>query len=720
MTNPTHVRGWVAQVQSNGFPMKSVLQQLYRWRFRERLIRVAWGTAQLLAVVGTVLAVACLTDWLIDRYSGSEAWRNFFRWSRSFAPSDPLSAGETPFWFRVLMTLGQLGLAGVLVYYLIVRPWVRTPPVDDLATTAEKAFPAFDHRLVTAIQLNRETADTRGMSTYLIAEVTREAGEIASNHRMLSLVDYRRLLWALLVIAPAALIWGIFAANNSSLAGILVKRQALQDLEIPRNIHLQNVTTPLHPTGAEVTVRFKVTGEHSEDMVGVLRVVPISTETKDDGTVVEENQPPEYYDLTFDQTDEKEPGTAFFITKLPPSSRDFNFMARLGEGRTRTPGRVSFEPPPQLATETDEQKPLTARQVLPLYLGLDPEGHRYDHSEHGNRGDVIDALPQSDIIVEARFNKPIAKGKAELTPIEREGIHEHPLRSIQPQLVADDRLSATFVFPTTPKMIGYAISLVDDNGFVNPTQIRRNIRMWDDRPPLVEFKPESTRNPDPSQYDGGGNPKDYEWDMPLSLDGVITGTYSTRSEVGIRAANIRYRVVPKGVQFDQYPEEYKRIQHPREDPNLIVYDRLPLTRFVIDPKKPDLGPFVPDLGLFTFSFKGVSRYEKNRVNIEFYPFSARNPQEEPSDMEAGGRRNFEVAGLLKKMPDKLPDGTPTTRTEKIAIGDTVELYIEVYDKVAVPLLDKNGIPQRDKNGNPSSCRIGLAPLATPARRNGRS
>jgi hypothetical protein len=669
--------------------MKSVLRQLKAWRFRERVIRVAWGGARALAIIGSVLAVACLTDWAIDRYSGSEGWRKFFRWSQSFAPSDPLSAGETPVWFRCLLTIAQLCLAGVLFYYLLVRPWRRTPPVDDLATQAEKAFPAFDHRLVTAIQLNRPTADTRGMSQMLIAEVTREAGEIAQKHNLLSLVDYRRVLWALLALLPAVAIWAAFILINPALAGVLVKRQAKPwaDIEIPRNIHLENLTQDVWPTGAEVTVRYRVTGNYRQDMVGVLQVVPESK-------LAPEAQPPEYYDLTFDKIDENDPDAAYFTTKLPPASRDFDFMARLSEGRTKTHGHVTFEAPPQLANETDDFKPLTADQVLPIFLGSPPEGGRFLRHEPKNRGDVIDALPQSAVLVEAKFNKPVAKGKAWLIPIERDGLRERELSRIAALPLGEDqkdRKSASFGFDTTPKMIGYRLELVDDRGFTNPTPIRRNIRMWEDKPPIVEFKPESTRHPDPANFYGQGNPKLYEWDMALPMDGVIQVVYNARSEVGIRAANIRYRVIPKGVQFDAYPEEFKKIQHPRDDPNLLVYDRLPLTRFKPDPKQPDLGPFDPELGLFRYSFRNSPlREDKVKVNVQFFPYPSPDPANQPGELEAGGRYNFEVSGLLKKMPDG--------SKEKIDLGDTVELYVEVFDKVTA--VDKAGRPILDKAGNP--------------------
>ncbi|HVL14122.1 MAG TPA: hypothetical protein VM529_16245, partial [Gemmata sp.] len=628
--------------------MQSVLRQLSRWRFRERLVRLTWGGARWLAVVGSVLAFACLADWLIDRYSGSQDWRSFFRSSWVFSDLDPMGVGETPVWFRCLLSLAQVTLAAVLAYHLLVRPWVRTPPVDDLATAAERAFPAFDHRLVTAIQLNRPTADTRGMSNTLIAEVTREAGEIASRHNLLELVDYRRLGKSAAVALPVLAAWAAFSALNTPLAAALVKRQAMPwaEIEIPRSVRLANVTPEVFPTGAEVPVRFKVTGDYAKDAVGVLRVVP-------------DGQPEEFYDLVYEKDDDAEPGAAYFTISvlgrpsLPPSSRDFQLMARLGDGRTTTPGRVAFEPPPQLDVRPGVPEPLTTEIVLPLYLGLDPAGYRFTRAgESARRGDVIDALPQSSVKLEARFNKPVAAGKAELVLIERRGAGEVELPPIQPREMDAERRVALFLFDTNPWLIGYRLQLQDDRGFRNPTQIRRTIRMWDDRPPAVEFKPETTR--DPKMYDpfaGGGNPKEYnpkefEWEMPLTADGVIQVIYAARSDAGIRAANIRYRVIPKGVQFDQYPEEYRRIQHPANDPELLVFDRLPLTRFDgrydttrLEPFVPNLGlfelidrvrcageghigPFDLDLGLFRYSLRGVPRDERNRVNVQFYPLGS--------------------------------------------------------------------------------------------------
>jgi hypothetical protein len=210
--------------------------------------------------------------------------------------------------------------------------------------------------------------------------------------------------------------------------------------------------------------------------------------------------------------------------------------------------------------------------------------------------------------------------------------------------------------------------------------------------------------------------------MPLTPDGVVQVIHAARSDVGIRAANVRYRVIPKGVQFDQYPEEYRRIQHPANDPNLLVYDRLPLARFSgkydtarLEPFVPNwglfelidrvrcageghIGPFDLDLGLFRYSLRGVPRDERNRVNVQFYPLPSPDPANVPAELAANGRYNFEVAGLLKKIPERLPDGTIVIKTAKIAVGDTVELYVEAFDKVAAT--DNAGTPLYDKDGNP--------------------
>ena len=671
--------------------MTHLLGQLTRWRFTERLIRVVWGAARCAAVVGAVLAVACLIDWAADRYLGSESWRRFLKATWVFAPAPAPTADEqwftdhlrvahgfrvppaavvddTPMWLRVGMTGGQVAIALALAYFLLVRPWRRTPPVDELASEAEKAIPSFGHRLVTAVQLNRPTARTQGMSQALIAEVTREAGEMAARHNLLRLVNYRRLWLAALVVLPVLAGWGAYAVAKPQLAAVLLKRQALMSVEIPRTIHLQNVSQEVWPSGAEAVVRFKVTGDYDPAQPGRLRVEP-------------DGQPEESYDLAFEK---EEDGAAYYAAKLPPASLDFSFTARLGSGRTREAGRIRFEAPPQLSGGDNA---ITAVQYLPTWIGTRPDGGAYTRKNDGwTRGDVNDALPDSNVVVRARFNKPVAK--ARLVPVVRDGVHEKdfpdgPAGFHNPDEVSDDRLAAVWEFPTDAAMIAYRIELTDDRGFTNSVPIRRNVRMLDDRPPEVEFVPESTRNPDPTEYEGKTDAKAkaaLEWGdkLPLAEGGRVMVIYRARSEQGVSRANVAYRVIPRGVDPNAYPKELQDIQHPRQDPENRVFTRLPLKPVSADLKT--VGAFVPDLGLFEKSWQGLSKAEQFRVNVEFYRLPSPDPSAEPGGLAAGGRYMFEIDGLEKKVPDSTGKLVPA----KLEVGDTVQLFVEVFDKNPAP------------------------------------
>lgn len=644
--------------------MTHVLTQLNRWRLMERLIRLVWGGARVLAIALTVLAVACLLDYLIDRYRGSESWRAFLRATWVFAPK-PAEPGEswatdvTPLWFRFGMTAGQAALFAWLAWVFVIRPLRRTPVVDDLAFRAEKAIPEFDHRLVTAVQLNRPDARTQGMSQHLIADVTREAGEIASKHNLLSLVEYRRLGYAALVALPVVALWVLFFVLKPALASALVQRQFLLGGEIPRTTFLENKTQDVWPTGSEVEVRYLVTGEWDAGAVGRLRVQPTG-------------QPEEYYDLKFERA---EGDGAYFVTKLPASSTDFGFAARLVNGRTREAGFVKFEAPPQ-ATEVE------AWQLLPRFVGTrngEPNGPRFvRQSEGAKRGELIDALPGSSVRVFAQFSKPLTR--AALVPVERDGPHEKFLKPVEPLARTDDRMGIEWEFATTPKTIGYKLEVADDRGFVNAVPIRRNVRMLEDKPPAVVFLPESTRHPDPKDFEGMGDARVYEWGdkLPLAEGGRVMVLFHTRSEQAISRAAIRYRVLPKGVPFDQLPADWQKINHPADDPEAKVFARLLLKPTEV-PK--DAGAFVPDLGLFERSWDGLTglkRGDRMKKSVEFYAFPSTKPGEEPAALEAGGRYMFEIDGLTKLVPDK--DNAGKFVTAKLDLGDTVELYVETYDK----------------------------------------
>ncbi|MDY3554618.1 FUSC family protein [Gemmata sp. JC717] len=696
--------------------MNLLLEQLRHWRRTERLIRAVWGGARLVAILGTVLALACFADWTADRYLGSETWRRVLNATWVFAPTAPtaeerwfsdhmrLAHGfrpppaavidDTPGWMHAGMTVGQLALALGLAYWLLVRPWLRTPPIDDLAQHAEKEIPAFGHRLVTAIQLNRPAARTQGMSPALIAAVTREAGQLAAAHNLLQLVDYRRLGFALLVASPVLIGWTVFGLAKPALAGVLLRRQLLVSAEIPRSIQLKNVSEEVWPIGAEVEVRYEVTGayprpwftdrlraEHgfalpppTAGFSGRLRVEP-------------DGQPAEAYNLVYEKEVPDKPGAAYFVTKLPPSSINFGFSARLDSGRTRETGRVRFEGRPQLSPDGDA---LTAELWLPKFLGTQPDGGPFVRRTDGwVRGDVSDALPLAQIRVDAKFNKPVRS--ARLVPILREGARERDFAPSAgdnfqlPRDIDSDRRSAVWLFPTNEKLIGYRIELTDDRGFTNEVPIRRTVRMLEDRPPAVVLLPESTRHPDPENYHGASTAKlAHEWGdrFPLAEGGRVMVVYSARSEQGVGRAAVAYRVIPKGVAPDAMPPEWQQVQHPRQDwnwpENKKVFKRLPLKPVIANLAA--VGNYVPDLGLFEKSWQGLSKFDQFKVNVEFYSLPSPNPEAEPAGLEAGGRYMFEIDGLQKTVPD----GSGGFTTAKLEVGDTVELYVEAFDKNPTP------------------------------------
>ena len=399
-------------------------------------------------------------------------------------------------------------------------------------------------------------------------------------------------------------------------------------------------------------------------------------------------EPNETYDLVYEKEVPGKPGAAYFVTKLPPSSIDFGFQARLDNGRTRETGRVRFEAPPQLSSDGDA---LTAEQWLPKFLGTQADGGPFVRRGDGwSRGDVNEALPLSQVRVDAKFNKPVKA--ARLVPVLRDGVREKDFdpppagENFQlPRDAAPDRLSAVWLFPTHEKMIGYRLELTDDRGFVNSVPIRRTVRMLDDRPPVVTFMPESTRHPDPEDYDGKPEAKvAHEWGdrLPLAEGGRVMVIYDARSEQGVSRADIAYRVIPRGVAPDALPKEWQTIQHPRQDWNLPenqkVFKRLRLKPVAADLKT--VGNYVPELGLFEKSWQGLNKFDRFKVSIEFYSFPSPAPGKEPAGLEAGGRYMFEIDGLEKTVPD----GNGGFTAAKLEVGDVVELYVEAYDKNPTP------------------------------------
>jgi len=114
---------------------------------------------------------------------------------------------------------------------------------------------------------------------------------------------------------------GGFAVWKPDLVLILLKRQALQDVEIPRWGVGGNITQKVWPTDRG-GFRIRVGGEFTDDMNGSVLIRP-------DGQS-EFRRPLEFAGRQPD-------GTAVYEAKLPAASVGFSLLARVGDGRMRKP-----------------------------------------------------------------------------------------------------------------------------------------------------------------------------------------------------------------------------------------------------------------------------------------------------------------------------------------------------------------------------------------------
>ena len=493
--------------------MNIITTKLRSWQGVEWLYSLIWGIGRWVAIAGVALALACSVDWLIDRTQ------------------------DTPFAVRVLLTAAQILLALLTLYLLVFR--FKVPSIDALAARAEGHFRQFDHRLVTALQLNRQGEKLQGMSPQLLAAVTQEAEQLAGKHSFTALADKRRLLWTAGLIVPLVLIVGLFAIINSPLLLALLQRQALMDVEIPRSTQLVNKTPELWPSGDEVEIQVEAAGNVGE-APGALTVLP-------------EGQPSERFPLTFKSRTAE--GVSLFTAKLPPSSVPFRFRARLADARLRKPGQVRFAPRPVV-------KEINAWVLLPKYV--DPTGmHTYERFQP--QGEVV-ALQDSSVRVEITTSKAVEKANLLLFTRDETGKEQKP-KSLPMQL-DNERTAAGIVFDLPTKPTAYQIEVIDENGFANSNQPRRGITLAPDDPPRVNLLNEVLKDPRDE-----GPVEDYEVNgMPIVLGGQVMIGYSARSPLGLSRAVLQYRV--------------------NEGP------WTPLTLKTTTADLAKLGPFLPELGVF--------------------------------------------------------------------------------------------------------------------------
>ena len=495
--------------------MRTLVRALEARRARERLYRLAWGVARCVAVSVTLLAVCCATDWAIDRNR------------------------ETPLGLRVLMTASQVVVAVACLLRFVAK--LGVPTLDQLAAQAETLVPSFGHRLVTSLQLNRQSARTDGMSRQLIDDVTRDAERLAGGPDFPELADRRRLVNAALLLAPALIGVTVVTALAPALVTTLVGRQLLLPLEIAHAVRLTNATPELWPAGDVVTVTLEVAGDVAEDAVGTLKVTP-------------DGQPAETFALKFAGRS-GDGASNLFRAELPPASTPMSFRAWLGGGRLRVPGVIRFDSRPVV-------KELEASIVLPKYV--DPTGQR-EYVRYQAQGEVY-ALLDSAVVVRGDFSKPVAAATVVIYRRDDKGKEAEAGRVPLALTEARDAGGARFDLPA--RASSYRVECVDNNGFRNVNPPYRGITVAADRPPEVRLLPEVLKDP---REDGPID--DFLVDgMPLRVGGQVQVGYYAKSPLGLAKAYVAYRV------------------------NDGPWDALPLAATTSDEAK--VGKFLPELGVF--------------------------------------------------------------------------------------------------------------------------
>ncbi len=551
--------------------MSPLTRQLRAWQFREWLYSAARGAALWLALVAGALALACAFDFYLDRYIDSVSEEGT----------------STPFWMRVLLTLGQMLLFLGAAYWLVLR--LRGPSLVTLASRAEQAIPEFDHRLVTTLQLTRPEAQTKGMSKQLIAAVEIEAGDLLKSHSLGRLANPNRLFLAIGVWIGVLLFAGIAVAAVGDLAFVLLQRQALLDIDIPRKVQVANESKPLWPSGDAVELRFRVTGPVAEDATGKVFVFP-------------EGQPREKYEAHFAERISDD--TAIFTASLPPASEPFKFKARFGDGRLRELGEVRFEPRPAV-------KELAAYVRMPRYV--DPDGKR-SYEQIAPQGEVT-AHPDCTVRISVSASKALKSATLILFARDPKGVEsvlDRPAMTL-----SEDRLTAEAVFDLTKFPTGYSVEMLDDNDFPKLSPPRRGITISPDRAPEVRLLDEVLKSPKDL-----GPIDDYEVrGMPLAKDGRVQIAYAAQSPLGISSAFVVYRV------YDRRQKDWTNWQF------------LPLKRVEADESRADVGKFIPELGVF-------EQYD-HLQSVEFYLLPSADPDSVPSGLTAGGRYGFLTASLSK-------------------------------------------------------------------------
>jgi hypothetical protein len=641
-----------------------VLKKLGQLRRRERLLRLVWGLACFGSIVVVVFLVACLVDWLYDLWD------------------------ETPRGLRLFMFRGQLVLAGLIGLLLVLRPQLRRLRREKLALLLEDKLPVFQHRLISALELNRPGARTAGMSPELLAAMTCEAAEQARPRDFRTVADHSRLKRSAFVLAPAILLALSLFLLAPQTAVALIQRQMLWDVDIPRAVSVAAAGPTIWPNGEEVFLKFDVRGPGVTDgRSGSVRV------RAEDGSVFS-------VPLTMDVATGED--SAAYAARVPPASADFTYMAKVGDGRTRSPGRIRYVARPSVVKHD-------AYVILPDYIGMKPGGRPYEQAQL--RGDIngmqgltarvviqtqkpivravlqIHGSPCPDLsgpsgltrshelqnrmlaTLAAGMNQALAMGPLAGACTANASLAPVPLRRFE-QTFSTPTDTVQWSFDLKATETSYRVAVFDEYAFGGKTESVRAIKIEPEALPTVVLHPErwepppafKSRNKSPQLIDFEGMP------LPIVDDnkpGPLRVSYEAFGPYGIGRAQLKIGVIRGGNDSEGDPSK----------PKLQRWVTLPLEE-IHDTER----TFDKSRGAFVDS--------SDTEAVPFYPLPSPRPSEVWHRMHAGGRLDFQPAGILDE------EGQPFAFKQ----DDQIVVYVEVFNRNPDPekaLMGKSRLREKD-------------------------
>ncbi|MCI0376806.1 MAG: hypothetical protein L0215_04320 [Gemmataceae bacterium] len=579
-----------------------LLEKLAVLRRRERLLDLAWGGARCVALVIAALTVGCFLDWLIDR------------------------SRDTPWALRHIFFILQLLVAGGALLWCVLLPISKNRSDDDLALEVEDKHPKLAHRLISAVQLNMPYARTEGMSPELVQVVTKEAVARAEQIDFAKVADPRWLRRGLAFAGPALAFAALAFLLWPSVVGTLVARQFLADVDIPRNVAIAPVdSAAVWPSGEKGQLRFRVAGQDLDRYAGEVVVRP-------DGGAADR--------FPLEKAKDTAPAEAEYVAHIPASVRDFTFSAWFGDGRTRKPARIRYEPRPVILD-------IQAWVQLPAFCGRKPDGARYEQPQA--RGDIV-GIPGSAARLRIITQKPVKSAVLQLLGPEKfdpeKSSEELGPETVKRQLVfALDKSgkAAQGVFDLRTDEYAYRLVVRDEFDFDNRPPPRRAVRLIEEEPPQVALLKEQF--PPAGKLLGAGPAEDFEVEgMPVPPGGAVRIAFVASGPYGLGQAKLLYRVL-------------KKVESGNEDPGEEPWIMQPLPETAATDK---VGPFDPRRGVF--------EHTGPKDQIFFHAVPSLDPENLLPRTLGGGRFDFKTTGI--------PDGKGGLLVLKV--GDQIEFCIEMY------------------------------------------